>query len=130
MQFLFKKFIFFCLVGGIGVIIETFSFNILLISGLIFSKSKVIALFISITFVFFTNRRLTFLAHDLKITPQILKFLLVYSFAILVNFLISLLVKFYLGGGILESNLASFVGIVCALPISFFGSNFWVFKDK
>jgi putative flippase GtrA len=125
---LLKKFILFCSVGGTGVLIETLILNILLFFNASFSISKSLALFSSVSFVFFTNRRITFSANNLKINHQIPKFIIVYSLAILVNFSISLLVKIYLGGGLLESNVASFMGIICALPISFLGSNFWVFK--
>ncbi len=127
-----KKFILFCLVGGSGVVIETLIFNFFLFLGFSFYLAKFVGLFFSITFVFFINRRVTFKAHNFKITGQIKRFLVLYLCAGIVNFSISSAMHHLLGGNdlFMYGNLASFIGILSAVPITFFGSNFWVFKNK
>ncbi len=127
---LYSKFLSFCLVGGTGVLIETCFLNFFLFSETNFAFAKSVAILLSISFVFLINRQFTFSAKQGKLKKQLPRYILIYSLAFSVNFFMSLLFKEYLGEGFLNANIASMLGIISAIPISFFGSLFWIFKTK
>jgi dolichol-phosphate mannosyltransferase len=123
-----KKFIAFCLVGGTGAAIELIMFNVVYIL-FSFHVSKFIALLIALTFNFIINRKYTFSASSGKKRKQIPRYVFVYSLGIVINYSSSLLINKILGGSILFANISVAAGIVIAIPITFIGSAYWVFKD-
>jgi len=127
---LFWKFFAFCLVGGSGALIELAFFNLLYYASSNFPISKFVGLIISVTFVFFTNRNFTFRARNGRISKQAIRYIVLYSFAIVFNYGVSLIVSSILGPGTLYGNIATVSGIIAAIPVTFLGSLFWVFKDK
>jgi putative flippase GtrA len=119
----------FCIAGGIGAFIELVFFNIFFLF-LAFPLSKLFALIIALSINFNINRNFTFSAQSEKRKKQIPKYLIVYSFAILINYLSSLLANYLLGNGILYANISAIIGILIGIPITFLGSLFWVFKIR
>lgn len=123
------KFISFCFAGVSGAILELASFNIFFIF-LSFIPSKILSLVLALTLNFTLNRNFTFKAFSERKRKQFARYMAVYSVAILVNLAISLLMNNTLGNGAINANLATVSGIMAAIPITFFGSLHWVFKDK
>ena len=124
-----KKFISFCFAGASGAFVELISFNIFfLFFG--FTSSKIFSLMIALSLNFMINRNITFFAKSGKITKQFMKYLVVYAIAVSFNLSISILTESFLGPGTLNANIATAIGIISAIPISFLGSLHWVFKDK
>ena len=124
-----RKFFSFCFAGASGATLELLSFNVFFLF-LSFPISKTIALIIALSLNFIINRNITFFAKSGKITKQFMRYIVVYSVAITVNLSVSIFVNSLLPPGILNSNIATVSGIIAAIPISFFGSLHWVFKDK
>lgn len=124
-----KKFLYFCFAGASGALVELISFNIFFLF-LNFNYSKVLSLFFALSLNFVMNRNITFVARKGKITKQFIKYLLIYIVAILVNINSSIFIESLLPKGIIYANLSTVSGIILALPITFFGSLHWVFKDK
>jgi putative flippase GtrA len=124
-----KKFFTFCFAGGVGAVIEIIFFNIFFLF-LSFEYSKAFALILALSINFLINRNITFLANSGKIHKQMFKYALVYSIAICVNFTMSLIVMSLLSPGKINGNIAAVSGIISAIPISFFGSLYWVFKKS
>jgi len=124
-----KKFIFFCFAGAIGALTELIFFNVFFIF-LNFIESKILSLTIAITLNFTINRNITFLARSGKLTKQAIKYIVVYSIAILSNFSISVLANQILGPGTINANIATTTGIIGTIPITFLGLLLWVFKNK
>ena len=124
-----RKIVFFCLAGASGAIVELLIFNILS-SHFIFAISKAIALVGALTLNFFINRNITFLAKKGRIKKQIARYYLLYTTAIIFNFLVSLGMSQILGQGFIMGNIAAVSGILAALPLTFFGSMKWVFKKS
>jgi putative flippase GtrA len=124
-----KKFFSFCFAGASGALLELVSFNIFFIF-LTFMPSKILSLALALTLNFAINRNITFLACSGKITKQLSRYLIVYTIAIIINLSISFLMNMYLGAGTINANIATASGIAAAIPITFLGSLYWVFKDK
>ena len=124
-----RKFFSFCFAGASGALVELVSFNLFFIF-LGFSTSKVLSLMIALSLNFMINRNITFLAKSGKITKQFIRYILVYSIAIIVNLSVSITTNSFLGPGTLNANIATVTGIAFAIPITFFGSLYWVFHDK
>lgn len=125
---IFKRFIIFCIVGGSGALIELLFFNLFYLFT-IFSISKFIGLVFALTFNFIINRTFTFSASNGKKRGQIMRYLLVYSIALSLNYLTSLFINNLLGGGVISANVAAIAGILVSIPITFFGSNYFIFKS-
>jgi len=123
------KFFWFCVVGGTGALIELFVFNVMFFLGLVFAVSKFIGLFLSLCFNFITNRNFTFSARSEKMRVQAMRYAVVYAIAFLVNFFSSLLFVSFLNHSTLEANIASALGVVCAIPVTFLGSLLWIFRN-
>jgi len=124
-----KKFFSFCFAGASGALLELLSFNLFFIF-LGFSTSKILALIIALSLNFTINRNITFLARSGRVTKQFVRYLIVYSIAIAVNLSVSIITNSFLGPGTLNANIATAAGIAFAIPITFFGSLYWVFHDK
>jgi putative flippase GtrA len=124
-----KKFFSFCFAGASGAIVELVSFNLFFIF-LAFMPSKILSLAIALTLNFILNRNFTFKAYSERKRKQFSRYLAVYAVAIVVNLSVSLLMNNILGNGAINANIATATGIVAAIPITFFGSLHWVFKDK
>lgn len=124
-----KKFLSFCFAGASGAILELISFNIFFLF-LTFFPSKILSLSLALSLNFTINRNITFFARSGKITKQFTKYLIIYTIAIIINLSVSLLMNSVLGNGTINANIATVIGIVAAIPITFFGSLHWVFKDK
>jgi len=124
-----KKFLFFCIAGSIGAIVELGTFNLFYLIGFIFVLSKGLALLIALNMNFFINRKITFLSKGNSLKKQIPKYIIIYSVALFVNFISSLIINFLLPKTQFYANIAVISGIIIAIPISFFGSLLWVFKN-
>jgi len=124
-----KKFLSFCFAGASGALLELISFNISFIF-LAFFPSKILSLALALSLNFIINRNITFLARSGKITKQFAKYLTIYTIAIIINLSVSLLMNSILGTGKINANIATIAGILAAIPITFLGSLYWVFKDK
>ena len=125
-----KKLISFCTVGGFASLVEMGVFNIFYLFNDAFIASKIAGIFVALSFNFFANRRFTFSDHNGKMKKQIPKFITVYVITIMVNLLVSKLMFNILPGGSLYSNIAAASGIIASIPISFFGSLKWTFKNN
>lgn len=124
-----KKFIYFCGAGVSGATVELGVFNLVFLFSP-FWLSKIIALFIALSLNFIINRNLTFSATYSKKRVQIIRYAIVYSVSILVNFTTSIAFRGILGDGFFTSNLSVILGIIAGIPITFFGSLYWVFNNK
>lgn len=125
----FKKFIYFCVMGSIGALIELGVFNLLYIY-LSFEISKLVGLATALSLNFSLNRNITFSANNKKKSTQIFRYAIVYFIAILTNYSISVFLKHTLGCSIWSANLSVIAGIIAGIPITFFGSLYWVFNTK
>lgn len=123
----FKKFLVFCIVGGLAFIIDIGSFNIFL-TYFPFIISRPLAIAISMVFNFTVNRNFTFSARDGLIRNQVWKYLVVYTVASLANVSIGWVIVSYFGETTLVSNIAAILGIALQIPISFFGLLYWAFN--
>jgi putative flippase GtrA len=123
----FKKILSFCIAGTIGALIELASFNLFFLF-LAFPLSKLLALTVALSVNFTLNRNITFSASSEKKRKQIPRYVFVYSIAILANYFSSILANSILGPGVLNANIATVIGILVGLPITFLGSLFWIFK--
>ena len=125
-----KKFVSFCTVGGFASLVELGVFNLVFLFDNSFLISKISGVFVALSFNFFVNRRFTFLDYNGKKKKQIPKFIIVYVVTILVNLLVSKTMFNVLPAGSLYSNVAAASGIIASVPISFFGSLRWTFKNN
>lgn len=123
-----KKFISFCFVGGAGAFIELSTFNVLYLF-FNFPISKLFALLLALTFNFTINRNFTFSASSGKKRKQIPRYIIVYSLGIAVNYGSSVLINKLLGGDVIFANISVIAGIILAIPVTFLGSAYWVFKE-
>lgn len=124
------KFIKFCFVGGTSALVGFIIFNIFFWIGLKFYICVIISMLLSTIYNFVLNRNLTFKSKKVSIKKQIGKYGVVYFLAQATNFLVSILMKDLLGEGVLQANISVLAGLVVSIPISFFGSLLWVFKNK
>lgn len=138
------KFTVFCFVGGTSALIHLIIFNIFFwalnnISNnelFLFGASRnyviatIIAIIVSIIYNFTMNRNVTFSAKNESIKKQIPRYAIVYVFSIGVNFIVSILIISLIGENTLNANIATFLGIIASIPISFLGSLLWTFKNS
>jgi putative flippase GtrA len=124
-----KRFFVFLFAGILGAIVEILSFNLFFLK-LDFFPSKIIALIMALSLNFSINRTVTFLASSGKMHKQAIRYITVYSIAIIINISSSYIANLILGKGFYRSNLAVAIGILVAIPITYFGSLFWVFKKE
>jgi len=125
-----KKFVSFCTVGGLASLVELGVFNLVFLLNNAFIASKIAGVFVALSFNFLVNRRFTFLDYNGKKKKQIPKFIAVYTVTILVNLLVSKTMFNILPTGSLYSNIAAASGIIASIPISFFGSLKWTFRNN
>ena len=125
-----KKFLLFCFVGASSALIDLIAFNIAFWLGTSFITSRLVAMGIAIMYNFSMNRNFTFKARHTSVKRQVPKYAVTYITAILVNLIVSVTILNILGETTINANIASFFGIVVSIPISFFGSLLWVFKNK
>lgn len=119
----------FCVAGGTGALLELLSFNVLY-SFSSFWASKLFALMIALCVNFAINRNITFSASSVKKREQIPKYIMVYSVAIIINYISSLTANHFLGDEIIYANISAAIGILMGVPVSFLGSSLWVFKKS
>jgi putative flippase GtrA len=81
-----------------------------------------------LSFNFMMNRTFTFNTHTSSILHQIPKYAIVQTIAFIVNVGVSLIIVTILPKTLLNANIASLSGIVCALPVNFLGSLLWTFR--
>jgi len=126
----FWKFFIFCFVGFCAFLIDWSFFNLFYKIGVGFVSSRFCSAIISMIFNFNINKNITFKAKGHSVKKQIIRWLIVYSIAILINISVGKIVLNMLGENLLNVNIAYFAGIAIAIPISFLGSLLWVFKKK
>ncbi|MFW6283290.1 MAG: GtrA family protein [Minisyncoccales bacterium] len=125
-----KKFISFCIVGGLAALVELGVFNLAYIFGNFFVLSKILGILFALCFNFIINRKFTFLATKGLLKKQIPRFLTVYALAFFVNISVSYIVNILLPSGGLYVNIAAASGIIAQIPVSFLGSLKWTFSEK
>ncbi len=123
-----KKFFIFCFVGATAALVDLGVFNILFYFNVYFILSRVLAITTAWTYVFALNRNLTFNSRDKIIKKQMPKFVIVYLIAMFVSVCASYLALNILGESTINGNIASVIGIITGIPITFFGSMLWIFK--
>lgn len=124
------KFVKFCFIGGTSALISLIAFNIFFWMGGNFVLSVVLSILFSIFYNFSMNRNITFKMNQNPIKNQIWKYGIVYSVSQGIIVLISIISRFFIGGGTVGANIALIIGIAISIPFSFFGSLFWTFRDK
>lgn len=125
---LLKKVILFGTTGGIATIIDIIFFNIIFISSSMFVLSRIGGIFISMIFNFTLNRNITFKAKNKKISPQAIKFLILYFISMSANVITGKIVLSFLDKSVISANIAAISGLTVSIPLSFLGLMFWVFK--
>ena len=123
-----NKFFIFCIVGGLSVLVDLIVFNVLFYLSVPFIFARIFSIISALFFNFSVNRKYTFKAGGYSIRKQMPKYIIIYSVSNLVNLLVSILVINILGESVLNANIASIVGILSNIPISFLGSLLWAFK--
>lgn len=125
-----NKFVKFCIVGFGAFIIDFLIFNLIykITSNFIFSRFFSICL--SMLFNFSMNRKFTFKSQDKGIKLQIIRWLGVYGFSSLINILVGKLILILLSENVLSANIAFFMGICFSIPINYFLSLKFVFKNR
>ncbi len=124
------KFLIFCIIGVLSALVDLAVFNILFWGKLNFIVCRIIAVFGAVMFNFFLNRHITFRVKEKSFKKQFPKHIIVYSLVIITNVVVSTLTVNFLGEGTFFANIASVAGIISGIPISFFGSLLWTFKNK
>lgn len=124
------KFIVFCIVGSLATLSDFLFFNLFYFLKLGFVGSITLAWIISMTFNFTINRNFTFSANGISIKGQIPRWLTLYFVAFLLRLFIGKGVLYYLGDTPLNANIAFLSGLAISVPLSFFGSLFWVFRKN
>ncbi len=124
-----KKFIAFCIVGVSAALVDLGIFNILFNLNIYFVLCRILAIGSAWTYVFTVNRNFTFNSKERIIKKQVSKFVIIYLSAMTINVLVSYLVIRITGENVLNGNIASVIGIIAVIPITFLGSMFWVFKN-
>ena len=122
------KFLFFCIIGAIGVLIELAVFNILFYFDALFILSKTVGVLSGITFAFFMNRHITFAKGHKRLIKQVHKHAIVYSIGFVVSVVSSVIIKNLLPEGDLYANIAVLTGVAIAVPVNFLGSHYWTFN--
>lgn len=126
----FWKFIKFGFVGGTSALLGWIIFNIFFWFGLNFVLCVLLSMLFATTYNFIMNRNITFKAKKIPIKDQLGKYGIVYLVSQGVNLLVSVLMRHLLGEGVLQANISVITGTLTAVPVSFFGSLLWVFKNK
>src|SRR3989344_4209167 len=121
------KFLVFCIIGTLATLSDFLFFNLFYFFELGFVVSITLAWIISMTFNFTINRNITFSARKFSIKGQIPRWLTLYAVAFLSRVIIGKSVLYFLGDTPLNANIAFLSGLIVSVPLSFFGSLFWVF---
>lgn len=130
MRKILKKFIIFCLVGGIATILDWGFFNMFFYLGRPFSQSRLFAIAISMIWNFWANRTITFKARSEDWKKQLPKYLIVYIISMGSNYIIANAVYFFLPTGTVYANIAFISGLIISIPLSFVGSLLWAFNTE
>tara|TARA_Y100000034_G_C6548753_1_gene237010 strand:- start:29 stop:409 length:381 start_codon:yes stop_codon:yes gene_type:complete len=123
-----SKFLIFCIVGGFTFIIDLILVNLLFFLGLPFPIARTLSISLALVFNFFANRGITFGANRRAIKKQVIPYAVVYITSNLINLFSSILIVHIAGESFFIINIASFIGIIISVPISFLGSLLWTFK--
>lgn len=126
----FRKFMAFCVVGGLAFLIDIGFVNLFFFLGLPFPTARTFSITLALVFNFFVNRSFTFKAKHTHAKKQVLPFIVVYVIANLVNLFSSILIVNLAGENVISINWASFIGTAVSIPFSFFGSLIWTFRKK
>jgi|TARA_B100001964_G_scaffold239840_1_gene308317 putative flippase GtrA len=124
----YQKFIVFCVVGGVSALVDLAFFNLAFFVGTSFILARIFGVLISMIFNFSMNRSVSFSAGGRSMKGQVPKYLVVYAVSSTINVLAGFLAVNILGPGVIRANVASAIGIVVAIPFSFFGLLLWAFK--
>lgn len=125
-----KKFVSFCMVGGLAFIIDIGFVNLFFFLGLEFPVARTLSISLALIFNFFVNRNVTFKAQHTSAKKQVLPFVVVYIIANLVNLFSSIAIVNLAGANVISINWASFIGTAVSIPFSFLGSLIWTFKKR
>ena len=126
----YQKFVVFCVVGGASAVVDLAFFNLAFFVGVGFILARVFGVLVSLGFNFYLNRGVSFSARGGSVRGQVLKYLVVYAVSSTVNVGVGYLAVTLLGPGAIQANIASVIGIVVAIPFSFFGLLLWAFKKS
>lgn len=126
----FRKFVAFCMVGGLAFLIDIGFVNLFFFLGLKFPIARTLSISLALIFNFFVNRNVTFKAQHTSAKKQVLPFIVVYVIANLVNLFSSIMIVSLAGENVISINWASFIGTAVSIPFSFLGSLIWTFRKK
>ncbi|MCS7200986.1 MAG: glycosyltransferase family 2 protein [Patescibacteria group bacterium] len=123
----FKKFIKFCLIGSIGLIINLTIFYILVnYFNWWYMSSALISFIFAVTSNYFLNRYWNFKSANIKIIPSYFKFILFSLLGLCINIIfLYLFVEFFR----IPTLMAQFLAILCASLWNFINSKKFVFED-
>lgn len=125
-----NKILLFLFFGITSVLIDLIFFNLFFFLAKNFLLSRILGILIASIYNFSMNRNLTFCSKNRCIKSQISKYIIVYITSNSINLLTSMLIVNLFGESILIVNIAAVTGIIVSVPIGFFGSLLWVFKNK
>ena len=116
----------FCVVGGIGYLINLAVYTVLLHAGLHYLLAATCSFLVAVTNNYFLNRHWTF--HDRRghVGVQGLQFLVVSAASLVANLLV-LHVLISLGTGQLVGQA---IAIILVTPLNFLGNRLWSFRTR
>jgi putative flippase GtrA len=117
-------------VGFGAFLIDFIFFNLFYKINSNFIFSRIVGVVLSMVFNFSTNRKFTFKSQDKKIKFQMIRWLSVYGFSSLINILMGKLTLLILSENVFSANIAFFVGLCFSIPLNYFLSLTWVFKNR
>ena len=126
----FLRFGFFCFIGGASFLIDWSFFNFFYNFGISFVVAVTLSFCISMIFNFSVNRNITFSARGQRVRRQIYRWLIIYFIAFLIRVGSGKVILILLGESLFVANIAFIIGVVLAIPVSFFGSLLWAFKKE
>ena len=116
----------FCVVGGIGYIINLAVYTVLLHEGLHYLVAATCSFLVAVTNNYFMNRHWTFHDRRAHVGVQGFQFLVVSAGSLVANLLV-LHVLISLGAGKL---VAQAIAIILVTPLNFLGNRLWSFRTR
>jgi len=116
----------FCLVGGVGYIINLAVYTVLLHAGLHYLLAATCSFLVAVTSNYFLNRHWTFRDRRAHVGVQGFQFLVISAASLVANLLV-LHVLISLGAGKLVGQA---IAIIVVTPLNFLGNRLWSFRTR
>src|SRR3989338_4870244 len=110
------KFLVFCLIGGLSLLIDLSFVNLFFFWNFPFPIARTLSISLALLFNFFANRTLTFKADHKPITKQVIPYAIIYVLSNAVNLLTSIIIVSVVGENVVNINVASLIGTVASVP--------------